>query len=908
MENYFNLSSLDEHTEESDNETPIDYRKEVTNTYSDGGLLLSTFEKIDEGADGVFDYSIETSNTYSDDGLLLSTVEEQDYLINGVLDYRTEIINTYDDDSLLSTVEEIDYDADGVIDFSKEVTDTEYTPEPIDIVNTYSDDGLLLSTVKKYDDGLVESVESITYTYDEDGLLLYSNTVYKEYKYQDDTIDYYRELTDTYNDDGLVVSTIEESYDDRFWSGLLKSQESTVSNYNSQGLLLSTSTFYQLHQREWGSNNRKDREVTTINTYDDNGLLLSETNIDKTDYFADGTFEEITITTNTNNNTYDDNGLLISETNIFETDYSEDGNIGYRSITTDSYTYDNDGLLISTATVTEVDENADGIIDYNNAKENITNTYDDNGLLVSTLYEEFYPYYEAEHHESSIKYYKTTTNAYDDDELLISTVDEEVYTNGDIRNRESTTNAYNDDELLLSRDTLYEEKDYDEDNFRNARRESITNTYNDDGILISTTTVKEDDYSDDGIFDSRNEITENYNELGLLISTTTIEEYDYDDDIFDSRTITLSINTYSDEGLLLSTDKGSDHDEDGTIDDDEIARVTTNSYDDDGLLILSITGGVGYRSITTNTYDNNGSLLSTLVLGDGGIREYNFSDGEIDWREQTLYSQETNYVPTVVNSIADITVDEDAPNQTIDLSDVFEDIDSDTIELSVDNSNSELVNPVLNQNDLTLDFLEYQSGTADISIIGTADGQPGEKETFTVTVNPITIELYRFNNTTTDTGTYLFVGKEERDAIKANPDLNQTFELEGVTEDGTVNSAFRAFLQPGNDLIPIFRLRHSHQAGMYLFVGEEEHQSIFAADSPQKDNWISEGVDDEGNDIAEFYLYSSGSGLGASFERYRNVENGSYLYVTVTEGAAIRSNPDLAEIFIYEGGAFESII
>jgi hypothetical protein len=57
MKNFFNFSSLNENTEEQD-ETPIDYLREATNTYSDDGLILSTFEKIDEGADGVFDYSI----------------------------------------------------------------------------------------------------------------------------------------------------------------------------------------------------------------------------------------------------------------------------------------------------------------------------------------------------------------------------------------------------------------------------------------------------------------------------------------------------------------------------------------------------------------------------------------------------------------------------------------------------------------------------------------------------------------------------------------------------------------------------------------------------------------------------------------------------------------------------------
>ena len=79
----------------------------------------------------------------------------------------------------------------------------------------------------------------------------------------------------------------------------------------------------------------------------------------------------------------------------------------------------------------------------------------------------------------------------------------------------------------------------------------------------------------------------------------------------------------------------------------------------------------GSRFSTIYTYDDDGSLLSTLSLRDGG-GDNDYLDGAIDSRRQTLYENESNYVPTVVNSIADIIVDDDAENQTIDLSDVFE--------------------------------------------------------------------------------------------------------------------------------------------------------------------------------------------------------------------------------------------
>nr|MDJ0536445.1 hypothetical protein [Xenococcaceae cyanobacterium MO_207.B15] len=205
------------------------------------------------------------------------------------------------------------------------------------------------------------------------------------------------------------------------------------------------------------------------------------------------------------------------------------------------------------------------------------------------------------------------------------------------------------------------------------------------------------------------------------------------------------------------------------------------------------------------------------------------------------------------------------------------------------------------------DFLDHQSGTADITIRASADGQSVE-DTFTVTVNPTTIQLYRFRNITTETGTYLFVGEQEKNAILANPDFNNTFELEGVQEDGSVNSAFRASLESGDDLIPFYRLRSLELPGSYLFVSTEEYDAIFADNSPQRDKWIPEGLDDEDNDLAEFYLFPSGLGSGEPFNRYKNTQNGGFLLAGPEESDAIEANPDLSNVFLLEGGAFESLI
>lgn len=165
-----------------------------------------------------------------------------------------------------------------------------------------------------------------------------------------------------------------------------------------------------------------------------------------------------------------------------------------------------------------------------------------------------------------------------------------------------------------------------------------------------------------------------------------------------------------------------------------------------------------------------------------------------------------------------------------------------------------------------------------------------------------TIELFRFRNTSFDSGTYLFVGEGERDSILDNPDFNETFELEG---DG--NAAFVASTGEGDNLIPFYRLASLDVPGTYLFVSDGEYDAIFAEDSDQRDKWEKEGLDSEGEDIAEFYLYDGSANLGVEFNRFQNTQNGTFLYAGPDETEAIESDPNLSNLFVNQGVAFESL-
>jgi FG-GAP repeat len=162
--------------------------------------------------------------------------------------------------------------------------------------------------------------------------------------------------------------------------------------------------------------------------------------------------------------------------------------------------------------------------------------------------------------------------------------------------------------------------------------------------------------------------------------------------------------------------------------------------------------------------------------------------------------------------------------------------------------------------------------------------------------------LYRFRNNTYPTGTYLFVGEQERDNILNNPELSRNFSLEGGG-----NRAFVASNQPADDLIPLYRLRNVDLTGTYLFVSTEEYDDIFAEDSNQRNKWVKEGLDPDGGDVPEFYVYGAGANRGTEFHRFQNQDNNTFLYAGPSETEAINSDPNLSAVFADQGIAFESL-
>ncbi|GEM_PF-6316108 len=111
---------------------------------------------------------------------------------------------------------------------------------------------------------------------------------------------------------------------------------------------------------------------------------------------------------------------------------------------------------------------------------------------------------------------------------------------------------------------------------------------------------------------------------------------------------------------------------------------------------------------------------------------------------QTIQVRVTNVndTPTVETPVADFTVNEDAPDSSFDLTDIFSDQDEadSNLTFSIEsNSNPSLVTAQVDNgtDTLTLDFLLNQHGSTEITIRATDSGALWVEESFMVTVTPV---------------------------------------------------------------------------------------------------------------------------------------------------------------------------
>ena len=162
--------------------------------------------------------------------------------------------------------------------------------------------------------------------------------------------------------------------------------------------------------------------------------------------------------------------------------------------------------------------------------------------------------------------------------------------------------------------------------------------------------------------------------------------------------------------------------------DDNNASITTKSVtsSNNSLVNASIVG----NTLTLNYQPNqSGSATITVTANSNGKT--------VD----DVFSVTVNPVddfPVVANPLSDITVNEDAVNSIIDLSNVFNDVDDNnaSITKSVTSSDSSLVNASIVGNTLTLDYQPNQSGSATITVTANSNGKTVD-DVFSTSVNPV---------------------------------------------------------------------------------------------------------------------------------------------------------------------------
>ncbi|WP_146510295.1 cadherin repeat domain-containing protein [Thalassoglobus neptunius] len=224
-------------------------------------------------------------------------------------------------------------------------------------------------------------------------------------------------------------------------------------------------------------------------------------------------------------------------------------------------------------------------------------------------------------------------------------------------------------------------------------------------------------------------------ENGFGEAQITIRATDSQGD-FVEQTLSVVVNAVNDPPVVQSPLDNVNVDEDApqtVIDlgslfqdvEDESLTLSVQSLSETGVVETSLDGNQLTLSYLPNQF---GVVEVTIRATDSG--------GEFVDHTFLVTVHSVNDISTVVSSIDDVSVDEGTATSTIDLSGVFSDIEtSDLVLTVVGNTNGELVNTALNGSLLTLNYIDGQNGTTEITVRATdADGGFVE-ETFQVTVN-----------------------------------------------------------------------------------------------------------------------------------------------------------------------------
>ncbi len=178
-----------------------------------------------------------------------------------------------------------------------------------------------------------------------------------------------------------------------------------------------------------------------------------------------------------------------------------------------------------------------------------------------------------------------------------------------------------------------------------------------------------------------------------------------------------------------------------TLNEDQQYEFTLNDFqysDEDSIpntnLVLIIDSGTNY-SVSGNSITPNSNYSGLIQVA------FRLDDG---FSSSTVFNADINVLPVddppeVKNKIDNVTVNEDAANTLIDLSDTFTDVDNTDSEITkaiTGNTPSGKIVASISNDILTLDYQDNQSGIVAITLTGTSNGLTVDTS-FTVTINAV---------------------------------------------------------------------------------------------------------------------------------------------------------------------------
>ena len=279
--------------------------------------------------------------------------------------------------------------------------------------------------------------------------------------------------------------------------------------------------------------------------------------------------------------------------------------------------------------------------------------------------------------------------------------------------------------------------------------------------------------SDVGTLNIKVTATDNAGESKSDSLVLTVENVD-DAPTIKNEIADVTVNEDADNSVIDLSDTFTD------IDNDDSAIVKGIPANSNSALV---TASIDGDTLILNYQDNQSGTAQVTVRGK--------SNGKTVEDTFTVTVAPVDDAPIVQNAIADMTVEENADNSVIDLSDTFSDLDNDDsaiIKTISTNSNEDLVTATLDGNNLILDYQNNQSGTAEITIQGESNGQ-FVTDIFNITVNEaIAFEEY-------------LVGGEESDELNGSSGNDSIFG--GMGDDSIVGGKGHDFLLglADNDLV-----------------------------------------------------------------------------------------------------------